>query len=230
MDWRQILWDPVSGVLSRGVRFLPTLLSAIVVLIAGWLVAKLVQKLTTKIFQWLKFDILSDKSGLTGLFQKTGIKYTLSQLIGTLLYWFTMLLVVISVLNILNLDVTAQLMDRIIFYIPNVIAAIFVFVVGMYLATFLGGLVKTAMSGVGVQEAHFFGTITKVLVIVFAVVISLQQLRIEAGILSFALNIVLGSVGLAAGLAFGLGGRDMAGKMLESWRSRMSKKEEIHHG
>lgn len=227
MDWKAILWDPVSGVFTRGVKFFPTLISAIVVLFVGWLVAKLIQKIAAKIFYWFKFDTLSDKSGLSNLFQKTGIKYTLSQLLGILLYWFVMLLVVISTLNVLKLNVTAQLMDKIIYYIPNVIAAIFVFVVGMYLATFLAGLVRTAMRGVGVQEASFFGNLTKAVVILFALVVSLQQLKIQAGILSFALNIVLASIGLAVGLSFGLGGKDIAARMLEDWRNKLKKKEEI---
>ena len=191
------------------------------------MIAKIIQKISTKIFQWLKFDTLSDKSGLTNLLKKAGIKYNLPQLIGTLLYWFVMLLVFISALNVLNLNITAQLMDKIIFYIPNVIAAIFVFVVGLYLASFLAGIVRTAMSGIGVQEAHFLGNLTKAIVILFALVISLQQLKIKAGILSYAVNIIIASLGLAFGLAFGLGGKDIASKMLEDWRNRLRKKEEI---
>ncbi|MCD6080615.1 MAG: hypothetical protein B6D53_01870 [Candidatus Omnitrophica bacterium 4484_49] len=227
MDWKQIWWDPVSGVLSRVLNFLPYLLGALIVLVVGWIVAKLIQKLATRIFKWLRFDTISDKSGLTNLLKNAGIKYTLSQLIGILLYWFVMLLVFISALNVLNLNITAQLLDKIIFYIPNVIAAIFVFVVGLYLASFLAGLVKTAMGGIGVQEANFLGNLTRAIIILFALVISLQQLKIQAGILSFALNIIIASLGLAFGLAFGLGGKDIASRMLEEWRNRLRKKEEI---
>ncbi|MCD6081254.1 MAG: hypothetical protein J7J54_07410 [Candidatus Omnitrophica bacterium] len=225
MDWKQIWWDPVSGVLSRVLNFLPYLLGALIVLVVGWIVAKLIQKLATRIFKWLRFDTISDKSGLTNLLKNTGIKYTLSQLIGILLYWFVMLLVFISALNVLNLNITAQLLDKIIFYIPNVIAAIFVFVVGLYLASFLAGLVKTAMRGIGVQEASFLGNLTRAIVILFALVISLQQLKIQAGILSFALNIIIASLGLAFGLAFGLGGKDIASRMLEEWRNRLKREE-----
>jgi len=227
MDWKAILWDPVSGIFTRAVNFLPTLFSTLVVLIVGWIVAKAIQKIASKLFSWLKFDVLSDKSGLSNLLSKTGIKYTFSQLMGVLLYWFVMLLVFISALNILKLDVLAQLMDKIIFYIPNVIAAIFVFVVGMYLASFLAGFVKTAMRGIGVQESHFLGNLTRSVVVLFALIISLQQLKIQAGILSFALQVVLASIGLAIGLAFGIGGKDFAAKMLEDWKRKVSKKEEI---
>ena len=227
MDWKQIWWDPVSGVLSRVLNFLPYLLGALIVLVVGWIVAKLIQKLAIRIFKWLRCDTISDKSGLTNLLKNAGIKYTLSQLIGILLYWFVMLLVFISALNVLNLNITAQLLDKIIFYIPNVIAAIFVFVVGLYLASFLAGLVKTAMGGIGVQEANFLGNLTRAIIILFALVISLQQLKIQAGILSFALNIIIASLGLAFGLAFGLGGKDIASRMLEEWRNRLRKKEEI---
>ncbi|MDP8216897.1 MAG: hypothetical protein P9L98_06270 [Candidatus Kaelpia imicola] len=227
MDWKAILWDPVSGIFTRAVNFLPTLISALAVLVIGWFAAKTIQKITSKVFSWLKLDMLSDKSGLSNLLSKGGIKQTFSQLLSVLLYWFVMLLVFISALNILKLNVLAQLMDKIIFYIPNVIAAVFVVVVGMYLASFLSGLVKTAMRGVGVQEAHFLGNLTRVVVILFALVISLQQLRIQAGILSFALQVSLGSIGLAIGLAFGLGGRETASRMLEEWRDKVRKKEDI---
>ena len=227
MDWKAILWDPVSGIFTRAVNFLPTLISAFAVIIIGWFIAKAIQKITSKVFSWLKLDVLSDKSGLSNLLSKGGIKQTFSQLLSVLLYWFVMLLVFISALNILQLNVLAQLMDKIIFYIPNVIAAVFVVVVGMYLASFLSGLVKTAMKGIGVQEAHFLGNLTRSVVILFALVISLQQLRIQAGILSFALQVSLGSIGLAIGLAFGLGGKETASRMLEEWREKVRKKEDI---
>ena len=227
MDWKAILWDPVSGIFTRAVNFLPTLISALAVIIIGWFVAKAIQKITSKVFSWLKLDVLSDKSGLSNLLSKGGIKQTFSQLLSVLLYWFVMLLVFISALNILQLNVLAQLMDKIIFYIPNVIAAVFVVVVGMYLASFLSGLVKTAMKGIGVQEAHFLGNLTRSVVILFALVISLQQLRIQAGILSFALQVSLSSIGLAIGLAFGLGGKETASRMLEEWREKVRKKEDI---
>jgi len=227
MDWKAILWDPVSGIFTRAVNFLPTLISAFAVIIIGWFIAKAIQKITSKVFSWLKLDVLSDKSGLSNLLSKGGIKQTFSQLLSVLLYWFVMLLVFISALNILQLNVLAQLMDKIIFYIPNVIAAVFVVVVGMYLASFLSGLVKTAMRGIGVQEAHFLGNLTRSVVILFALVISLQQLRIQAGILSFALQVSLGSIGLAIGLAFGLGGKETASRMLEEWREKVRKKEDI---
>ena len=227
MDWKAILWDPVSGIFTRAVNFLPTLISALAVIIIGWFVAKAIQKITSKVFSWLKLDMLSDKSGLSNLLSKGGIKQTFSQLLSVLLYWFVMLLVFISALNILQLNVLAQLMDKIIFYIPNVIAAVFVVVVGMYLASFLSGLVKTAMRGIGVQEAHFLGNLTRGVVILFALVISLQQLRIQAGILSFALQVSLGSIGLAIGLAFGLGGKETASRILEEWREKVRKKEDI---
>ncbi|MDP8254073.1 MAG: hypothetical protein P9X27_06755 [Candidatus Kaelpia aquatica] len=227
MDWKGILWDPVSGIFTRAVNFLPTLISAVAVFVIGWFVAKAIQKITSKVFSWLKLDMLSDKSGLSNLLSKGGIKQTFSQLLSVLLYWFVMLLVLISALNILKLNVLAQLMDKIIFYIPNVIAAIFVVVVGMYLASFLSGLVKTAMRGIGVREAHFLGNLTRGVVILFALVISLQQLRIQAGILSFALQVSLASIGLAIGLAFGLGGRETASRMLEEWRDKVRKKEDI---
>ena len=227
MDWKAILWDPVSGIFTRAVNFLPTLISAFAVIIIGWFIAKAIQKITSKVFSWLKLDVLSDKSGLSNLLSKGGIKQTFSQLLSVLLYWFVMLLVFISALNILQLNVLAQLMDKIIFYIPNVIAAVFVVVVGMYLASFLSGLVKTAMRGIGVQEAHFLGNLTRGVVILFALVISLQQLRIQAGILSFALQVSLGSIGLAIGLAFGLGGKETASRILEEWREKVRKKEDI---
>jgi hypothetical protein len=227
MDWKGILWDPVSGIFTRAVNFLPTLISALAVIIIGWFVAKAIQKITSKVFSWLKLDMLSDKSGLSNLLNRGGIKQTFSQLLSVLLYWFVMLLVFISALNILQLNVLAQLMDKIIFYIPNVIAAVFVVVVGMYLASFLSGLVKTAMRGVGVQEAHILGNLTRGVVILFALVISLQQLKIQAGILSFALQVALASIGLAVGLSFGLGGRETASRMLEDWREKLKRKEDI---
>jgi hypothetical protein len=219
--------EPVRNIFSRAIGFLPSLVGALVILFIGWIVAKIIQKVLTKIFQLIKFDAISDKSGLSNLFKRAGIKYSLSQLLGILSYWFVMLLVFISALNALNLTITAQLLDKIIYYIPNVMASLFIFVVGMYFATFLAGLVRTATSGVGMRESLFLGRLVQTIVVIFAFAIALEQLRIKAAILSFAFNIILASLGLAIGIAFGLGGRDIASKLLEDWRDRLRKKEEI---
>lgn len=227
MDWNKILFEPVKNIFSRAIGFLPTLLGAFLILFLGWIIAKIIQKILTKLFQIIKLDTVSDKSGLSNLLKKAGIKYTLPQLLGILCYWFVMLLVFISALNALNLTITAQLLDKIIYYIPNVMAALFIFVVGMYFATLLGGIVRTATSGVGMQESLFLGRLTQTIVVIFALAIALEQLKIKAAILSFAFNIILASVGLAIGLAFGLGGKDLAARLLEDWRNKLKKKEEI---
>ena len=215
MDWNIVVIDPVREMLSRVAVFLPTLIGVLVILIVGWIIAGILKSMVVKVLKLIQLDTASEKSGLGDVLRRGGIKQTVAELIGVLIYWLVMLLVFMTALNALGMTVAAALLDKVILYIPNVIAAIFIMALGIFFASMIGTIVRTASGNAGISQAKFLGQLTQVVIMVFTVVVTLEQLNIATTVLTFALNIILGSMGLAMALAVGIGSKDIAGKLMQ---------------
>ena len=215
MDWNVVVIDPVREMLSRVAVFLPTLIGVLVILIVGWIIAGILKSMVVKVLKLIQLDTASEKSGLGDVLRRGGIKQTVAELIGVLIYWLVMLLVFMTALNALGMTVAAALLDKVILYIPNVIAAIFIMALGIFFASMIGTIVRTASGNAGISQAKFLGQLTQVVIMVFTVVVTLEQLNIATTVLTFALNIILGSMGLAMALAVGIGSKDIAGKLMQ---------------
>ena len=219
-----VIMESVREMLTRVGAFIPKLIGLLIILIAGWLIAKLIETVIVRSLKLVRLDTLAEKSGTSNFLAKGGIKYTLSELMGVLVYWTVVLIVMITALNAMQWTVAAEVLNTIVGYIPNIIVAIFILVLGMFVSTLLGTVIRTASSNAGITQARILGQITQVVVIVFASVIALQQLKIQTGIILNVINIVLAASGLALGLAFGLGCKDIAGKFVEESLIKMKKK------
>lgn len=215
MDWNIVVMEPVKEMLVRVLGFLPTLIGVLVILIAGWIIAGILKNVVVKLLKLIQLDTAGEKSGLSDVLRRGGIKQTLAELIGVLIYWLVMLLVFMTALNALGMTVAAALLDKVILYIPNVIAAIFILVLGIFFASMVGTIVRTASSNAGISQAKFLGQLTQTVIMIFAFIVTLEQLNIASTVLALALNIVLASIGLAVAIAVGLGSKDIAGRLMQ---------------
>ncbi|MBU1853049.1 MAG: hypothetical protein KJ957_03275 [Candidatus Omnitrophica bacterium] len=224
MDWNSIVMLPVKEILTRVAGFLPVLLGVLVILIVGWIIAGILKSVVVKVLKLIQLDTASEKAGLGDVLRRGGIRQTLSELIGVLIYWLIMLLVFMTALNALGMTVAASLLDKVILYIPNVIAAIFILALGIFFSSMVGTIVRTASSNAGISQAKFLGQLTQIVIMVFAVVITLEQLNIASSILNLAINIILASMGLALAIAVGLGSKDIAGKVMQDLINKIKAK------
>ena len=224
MDWTFVIMESVREMLTKVGGAIPRIIGVLIILIAGWLLSKLIETLIVRGLKLVRLDTLSEKSGTSNFLAKGGIKYTLSELIGVLVYWIVVLIVIITALNSMQWTVAAELLNTVVAYIPNIIVAIFILVLGMFVSTLLGTIIRTAASNAGITQSKLLGQITQTVVIIFAAVIAMQQLKIQTGIILNVINIILAATGLALGLAFGLGCKDIAGKSVEDAISKLKKK------
>jgi hypothetical protein len=192
-------------------------------MIIGWLVSRGIKTLVTNGLRAMKLDELSDRIELEGLLEKGGISYSLSELIGIICYWLALLVTVVVALSPVGL-ITPGLVDKVVSYIPNVVLAIFILIVGMFIATLLKNIVLTAAGNAGLRQGVALGKIVEIIVVIFAALMSLEQLGIGVTITEVTLSVILGSVGLAMALAFGLGCKDLAGKFVSDLVEKMKKK------
>lgn len=211
-NWQTVLLEPAKTVLSQISQFLINVLLVVVILIVGWIIAKFIKALVTKVLRTIKLDELSDRIELDNVLAKGGISYSLSELIGVICYWLGLLVTFVVAINAIGLTVAADLLNRIVLYIPNIIAAIFILILGMFMATLLSNIVRTAANNAGLSQAKFLSKVVEVAVVVFAIAITLEQLGIGAKIIELFISIVLASIGLGAALAFGLGCKDIAAR------------------
>ncbi|MDD5165769.1 MAG: hypothetical protein PHQ57_00060 [Candidatus Omnitrophica bacterium] len=218
-----VLLEPARVLLTQISQFFVSVLLVLIIILIGWLVSKLIKTVVTRILVAVKIDDFADRVELAGILSKGGIKYSLSELIGVICYWLALLVTFVVALGTVNL-ITSTLLDRIVSYIPNIIAAIFVLILGIFVAALLKNIVQTAASNAGLNQAKFLGRIAEVVVVVFAVLIAMEELNIGAKIIELTVGIALGSLGLAFAIAFGLGSRDFAEKTISELAEKLKKK------
>lgn len=217
MNWKILVMDPMQAVMERFFVFVPQLMGVLLILLVGWLIAVLLRKSVVKVLKVFRVDELTEKAGLQEIFEKGGIKGSLSELLAKLVYWIVMLVVFVSAVNAFGLTVTAELLDKLVVYMPKVVAAIFILVLGLFFSTVMSSIVSTASANAGIKASAALGQLTKTVVIAFAVLTSLEQLEISTRMIEMAIFVTLGSFGLALSIALGLGAKDLAGKALEDW-------------
>lgn len=223
-NWQIVLFEPARLVLSQIGQFLVNLLLVVVLLIIGWLISKLIKTIVTKVLRALKIDEISDKIELDALLAKGNIKYSLSELVGVVCYWLGLLITVVVAVNSIGLTVAADLLNKVVLYIPNIIAAIFILVLGLFVAKLLSNIVQTAANNAGLSQANVLSKTVEIITLVFAIAITVEQLNIASRIIELTISIVLASAGLGLALAFGLGCKDLAGKAVADFVDKLKKK------
>ncbi len=223
-SWQVVLLEPARSVLTQISQFMVNMLLVIVILIVGWLLSKLFKAVVSKALKAIKLDTLASRIELDKIISKGGITYTLSELIGVICYWLGLLITFMVAINAIGLTIAAELLNKVVLYIPNVIAAIFILIIGMFAATALKNIVKTAANNAGVSQGKSLGQVVEVIVMVFTIFVGLEQLNIGIRVTELTVGIILGSLGLGLALAFGLGCKEIAGKFVTELVERLKKK------
>jgi hypothetical protein len=224
MNLQTLLVEPTKTLLVQIGAFLTNLLLVILILVIGWLIAKVVKNLITKILAVVKFNVLASRIKADEFLAKGGVKYNLTELIGVVGYWLVLLIALVVAVNAVGLTVAADLLNRIVLYIPNIISAIFILILGMFVATMLSAIVLTTATNAGIAQAKLLGKLVEIVVIIFAIAITLEQLNIGTTIVGLAVNIILASMGLGIALAFGLGCKDIAARIMSEWLDKIKSK------
>lgn len=215
--------EPVKAMLIKVWSYVPSLAGAIVILVVGWLIAKLIEAVVVRVLKAIRLDMASDKANISNILAQGEIKLTLSELIGMVIYWIVILVVLATALNALNLTIAAELISRLVGYVPNILGAIFILVLGSFLANFVAAIVRTSASNAGISRAKLLGQITSVVLVIFAVIVAIEQLKIASALIVLAVNVILISIGIGIALAFGLGCKDIAGKYMQDLINNLKK-------
>lgn len=219
----EILLESSQQFLNEIARAIPQIIGALLILLIGWLVAKLVKKIIVKLLKLVKLNWLTEKSGVDRFLKRGGLKITVIDLIGILIYWIIMLIVIMAALNTLQLTSAKELFNQIILYIPNIIVSIIVLLLGLYAAKFVSKAITVSLKNMNENSAQLIGNIAYYAIVVLTIFIVLSQLNIAENIVTIAFLLIFGAFCLAFGLAFGIGGKDYAADLLKKLKQRDEK-------
>src|SRR5918993_1683860 len=195
--------------LSAFFSYIPQLIGAILILIVGYIVAKLLQAVVTRLLGAIGLEHWMERGGIKQFFERAETRQTPTSILGRLVFWFVLIIAIVMATDALGISQVSAVLSQLIAYIPNVIAAVLILVLAALLAQFVAGLVR------GATGVDLLGTVAQAAIIIYAVFAALTQLGIAVELTAPTFLIVLGAVALAAAIAFGWGGRDVAKDIIE---------------
>ena len=203
--------------------FFPKLLATLVIIFFGWLCAKVVCLGVKRLLEFTQFDKFAERSGIESFLSHSEMDLTLSGVISLVIYWLVILLFVTTGANTLGLNEVAAMLSHLANYLPKIIIAILVLIFGTLLARFINRLVFAWLHSIKVEGALAISTSVEYIIQIFSLFVALEQLDIGTQLITALFIIVFGAVFLALAIAFGLGGRDWAAKVIEQAQNKFKK-------
>lgn len=220
-DQFDLILDSLQSSWFQIAAYLPRILTAIVLLILGWLIARTVQRVVVRLLRLVRLEAAAEQTGVDDFLVRGGVRFTVVTLIGEIFYWGLLLIFAVAVFNLIGLTMSPESVARLTSYVPNVMAALVVLIFGSLGARLIRGLVVAYLGNVGVKGSERIGYLVQAALVAFVMLLALEQLRIDVKLLASAFQLAFGGICLALAIAFGLGGRNWAESILErTWSKR----------
>lgn len=209
--------EPLRAMLFQIGAFLPRLVLGLVILLAGWLVAKLVRVGVEKALRAFNINVLFERSGLDSFMRQGGARSDGIRVFGLLTFWLVLLLAALVAATTMGLPNLAELLRRVIWFLPRLFVGLLILAGGSYFARFVGGTVTSFGRSAKLRDAAFLGKVAQYAIMVFVVLVTLDQTQVGGDLIRQSFLVILTGLVLALALAFGLGGRHWAANRIESW-------------
>lgn len=225
--WAEVTTFALQNLWQGFLSFIPNLIGAIIVFFIGWLIAIGIGKLVAEVLIRLKFNKLFEKAGWQEILEKADLKVNPAEFIGGIVKWVFVIVFLSAAVEILGLKQFAVLLAKVLNYLPNVIVAALIFVVAVIIADIVEKIVRAALGGAKFAYTNVGGMIVKWAIWIFAILAILRQLLVVPELIDiFFSALVYGIVALlviAAGISFGLGGKEVAAEILQDLREKLKK-------
>jgi small-conductance mechanosensitive channel len=208
------MFQPLQDAVSIFLSYIPQIIGAIIILIVGYIIGKVLQALITRILEGVGFEDWMERGGVKQFFDRAGTSETPSSILGRLVFWFIFIIAITMAANTLGIQQISSFLNQLIVYIPSIFVAILILFLATLLANFVSGIVR------GATGSEILASIAQYVIIVYAVFAALTQLGIAVQLTANTFLILLGAVGLALALAFGIGGREVARDIVEKAYNR----------
>ena len=219
-QWRQIILNSLTTLGEEIMRILPGILAAFLLLLVGWLLAKIFSRLITRLFRLLHFDKLASRINELKWMQKADYKIVPSKIIGKFVYWVILLLFIITATDTLGWSAVSQSFNQLITYLPQLFSAIIIFVVGFYLSNLIKDFIKTTLQSFEIASASVLGETAFYIIMIIVSITALEQAGVETALLTSNITLIIGSFLLAFAVAFAISSREVFKNILSSYYGR----------
>jgi hypothetical protein len=224
--WGRVLTASFQDLWGGIAYFVPHLIIAIIIVVVGWVVGALIGRVVSQVIKSLRIDEALRRAGIEDALAKGGISLNSGNFIGGLVKWFIIVVFLVAAFDVLQLtQVNDFLQQVVLLYLPRVIVAVLILLVGAVIGDLMQKVVVTSARTAEIRSARFLGTVTKWAIWIFAVLVALSQLGIATVFVQTLFTGFVVALSLALGLSFGLGGQDAAARFIEKTRQEITHKE-----
>jgi len=220
-NWVDVVTFSLQNLWQGFVMFLPTFLGALAILFVGLVIAAGIARIVEKLVDALKLDRLLEQLGLGKVLERADVRLHSGRFVGVLVQWFFIIVTLLAVSDILGLMAFSDFLAQVLLYVPNIVIAVLIMLAGVVAAAFLSKLVRASVMAAKLHSAHFLGALTKWSILVFAFLAALSQLGVAGALVNTLIMGFVAMLAIAGGLAFGLGGKDVAAVWLEKLRDEI---------
>ncbi|MCH9696289.1 MAG: mechanosensitive ion channel [Gammaproteobacteria bacterium] len=217
---QESVWQPMVGLWTKVAEFLPNIAGAILLLVVGYLVAKMIALIITKLLAKLGLDKLTERSGIASAVQSTGLQTSASAIFGKIVYWLIFLTFMISAADTLGLPRVSSTIDDFVLYLPKLIGAMLVVIIGLFAAHMVRTAIETAAQGMQLEYGKALASLIYALMVIVIISLAIGQLEIETDLLNQVISIILFAVGAAVALSLGMGTRATASNIIAGLYAR----------
>ncbi|MDA8083311.1 MAG: hypothetical protein M0024_06610 [Nitrospiraceae bacterium] len=226
---QRLLIGPLDDLFERVFNFMPALLSAMLILLVGLVLAIVTKWIFQRLFRTIGLDGFLSRTGTAELLKRGGVEDSPAVLISKIIGGVIIVIFTGISMRALDLPVVGRLLERLLFYLPNIFVALVIVALGYVLANFFGRTALIASVNTGIRYSGLVGKTVKLTLIFLSATMALEQLGIGSGTIIIAFAIAFGGLVFAISLAFGLGGKDIAREYLRRKFGEEEKEDEINH-
>jgi hypothetical protein len=215
-SWVDAVFVSLSNALNSFLAAIPLVIGALVIIVIGWIIAGILARVVTEVLRRSGADRLFAEHGGQVYGSRTQ-SFKPSVVAGELVKWLVRLVFLVAAANVLGMPQVSQLLNNVLLWIPNLIVAAIILLIAPLLARFVRGAIEVGAGQMGFSNAPLLGKIAEVAIIAFAVIIAINQIGIAANLVNTLFVGIVAALALAFGLAFGLGGREVAAQLTQRW-------------
>ena len=219
-DWGDAIRTSLTNALTLLLGGVPKLIAFLLILIVGWIIAAIIARAVQAILRTVKFNDLAQRAGIAGFVRDMGMDTDSSGVLAGIVKWFIRLIFLVAAFDALGLPAVSAVLQQFLLWIPNLVVALVVLVIGGLLANALAHIVRGATAEAGLGNPDLLANVARIAVLVFAVVVAVNQIGIATTLVNTLFMGFVFSVALALGLSFGLGGRETAAQIVQNWYTR----------
>ena len=213
-EWSDAMFTSLAAAMALLFSAIPKIIGFLLILAAGWFIASLIERGLAAILRSIRFNHFAERAGLSDFVQKMGMSTDAAGIVGLVVKWFVRLIALVVAFDALGLPAVSEVLRQLLLWLPNVVVALVVLVIGGLAARALSNVVRGAANEAGLTNTNFLSKAAAVVVWAFAIVVAVNQLGIATELVNTLFMAVVGALALGLGLAFGLGGRETAAEIV----------------